>query len=159
MTTAFLITLASVAAIAATGMLPQYLPPILGQTEAAKELAKEIVAAKENLVMWSTMPLAGALLASAMAFVLNRKTEQIRLVMGRAIGAGVVGVVVPRVGTYFHPWLKEMALDPIVLFGVGFAFGLCGYVLAAVFVDKMFKKAPEFAERAVEDLAERGRGG
>ncbi|WP_050028927.1 hypothetical protein [Verrucomicrobium sp. BvORR034] len=158
-TTAFFITVAAAMAVYSTGPLAGYLSPTLGQSEMAKEIAREIVSAKENVMMWSTMPLAGALLASAMAFALNRRSEQLKLVFGRAIGAIVMGVVGPRIGTYAHPWIKELSLDPIVVCGAGFAFGLAGYALAAAVVDKFFKKAPAIAENAINDVAERARFG
>ncbi len=104
--------------------------------------------------MWSLMPMVGALLASTMAFMFNRVSENRREVAGRVIGALVVGIVLPRALTYVHPIIKTVSLDPILLVGLGFAFGLLGYAGGAALVAKYFKEAPSIVDRQMDRLAE-----
>lgn len=98
---------------------------------------------------WSRMPLVGAMIASGMAFALNRTSEKPKNVIGRAMGALMIGVGIPRLLTYVHPWLKEMFLDDVLLILGGFVCGLVGYAIAAPLVDKLFKVSPDAADRFV----------
>jgi hypothetical protein len=107
-----------------------------------------------SAAMWSVLPIAGALLASTMAFLFNRVSESRNAVAGRVIGAVVVGVVVPRALTYFHPIIQTISLDPILLLGIGFAFGMLGYAGGAAIVAKYFKEAPGVVNRNIDRLAE-----
>lgn len=103
-----------------------------------------------SALSWSRMPIVGAMMASGMAFALNRTSENPKHVIGRAIGALVFGVGLPRLATYAHPWLKEMLLDDILLILGGFVCGLPGYALAGALVDKVFARSPEAASKLVD---------
>lgn len=103
-------------------------------------------------VYWSLMPVLGAVLASGMAFLLNSVEEGPRAVAGRFIGALVTGVGIPRILTYMHPWLKEVALDPILLIVGGFFCGLMGYAAAKFTVEKFFKDAPRLVNSQMDRL-------
>ena len=81
-------------------------------------------------VYWSLMPMLGAIVASGMAFLLNRIDEGPKVIAGRFIMALVTGVGLPRILTYIHPWLKDLSLDPILLVLGGFFCGLMGYAAA-----------------------------
>lgn len=104
--------------------------------------------------MWSFMPIVGALGASLMAFLLNRVSERRGAVAGRVICSMVFGVGIPRALTLTHPWVKTMALDPILLMIAGFLCGLLGYAAAVHVVDRAFKLAPGVIDKGVEQLAE-----
>jgi hypothetical protein len=91
------------------------------------------------------------MIASGMAFALNRTAEKPKNVIGRAMGAMVAGVGIPRLLTYSHPWLKELLLDDVLLILGGFTCGLIGYAIAAPLVDKLFKKSPELANRMLDE--------
>lgn len=108
-----------------------------------------------NAAMWSLMPIVGALLASCMAFLLNRISENRRAVIGRVIGACVTGVGLPRIMTYIHPTLKTMSLDPVLLILCGFCCGLLGYAAAAHMVSRMFRVAPGFVDQGLKKAAEK----
>lgn len=105
-------------------------------------------------MMWSVMPIVGAFLASTMAFLLNRVSENRRAVTGRVIGALVLGVSVPRLLTYVHPWVKDLSMDPILLILSGFASGLLGYAAAAHIVDRFFKDGPSIVDKGMEKITD-----
>lgn len=104
---------------------------------------------------WALMPIIGALGASLMAFLLNRVSENRPAVVGRVIGAMVVGVGVPRAFTYIEPEVVKISLDPILLILAGFGCGLFGYAGAKALVDRVFKVAPGVMEQQVDQLATR----
>ena len=109
-------------------------------------------------VYWSLMPMLGAIVASGMAFLLNRIDEGPKVIAGRFIMALVTGIGLPRILTYIHPWLKDLSLDPILLVLGGFFCGLMGYAAAKYTVDKFFKDAPGLVDDQMEKLRAKASG-
>lgn len=108
-----------------------------------------------SALMWSLMPIVGAFMASGMAFLLNRVNEDRWAVAGRVIGALLAGVGVPRVATYMHPWIKNMASDPILLILAGFGCGMFGYMAGRAVVDWFGKRSPDIVNSEMDKLVDK----
>lgn len=104
-------------------------------------------------IQWAIFPLGGALTAATMSFLFKRGDWM--ETMGRFIGAMVVGVFSPRLITYMHPAIKEWSLDPILIFGAGFGFGLAGYALAKFAVSWAASRGVKLAEMEADAFAHR----
>lgn len=123
---------------------------------ATNQIAAKVTGQNEVIIedlKWATLPFVGAMLAGLMAFVF--RPDDWRKTFGRFIGAAVVGVAVPRIATYMHPWLKDFSLDPIILILGGFICGLVGYALAKWSVDWALQRAPTIAEVQAEQWVQR----
>ncbi len=104
--------------------------------------AEELAAA----VMWSTMPLVGALLASGISFLLGSSVEPRKKVFGRALSALGCGVAGPRLLVYKWPQLNEFLVDPIILIAIGGICGLVGYAASVAVINWFMIRAPRIAE-------------
>jgi hypothetical protein len=98
-------------------------------------------------VMWSVMPLVGAMLSSAMAFFLSATPVDRRQAFGRCLGALVFGVCIPRLILVLKPEAQEIIRDPIVLIAGGSVFGLVGYSLISKIVNYFLSKGPKVLEK------------
>jgi len=99
---------------------------------------------------WSLLPLMGALIASATAFLLNRDREVGRIVAGRTIFALVGGVSVPKFASLIHPSLADVITDPLILVLFGIMAALPCYFLAKPIIERLGKQAPSTADDLID---------
>lgn len=103
---------------------------------------------------WVLLTLAGAIVASSTAFLLNPTREPARIVVGRALVSGVAGVVGSRLVAHKVSWLKDLLSgDHIFMFGAGFSLGLIGFVLAYAFIRTGFNRAQKIADHQIQRWA------
>jgi len=103
-------------------------------------------------VLWSLLPLIGAILISNISFLLGSVDEPRKKVFGRALGAILFGVAGPRLTLYYKPELAELIDDPILLIASGAAFGLIGYAVIATVINWAMIKAPSKLENKLNNL-------
>jgi len=105
-----------------------------------------------SAVLWSVLPLIGAILISEMSFLLGSVDEPRKRVYGRALGAILFGVAGPRLTIYYRPDIAELIDDPIILIAAGAAFGLVGYAVIATLINWVMIKAPSKLENRLNNL-------
>lgn len=105
-----------------------------------------------SAVMWSLLPLIGAILISGMSFLLGSVDEPRKRVIGRALGAILFGVSGPRFALYYRPDLADMIDDPIMMVAAGAVFGLIGYAVCATIINWVMIKAPSKLENRLNNL-------
>lgn len=103
-------------------------------------------------VLWSVLPLIGAILISGMSFLLGSVNEPRKRVFGRALGAVLVGVAGPRFALYYKPALSDVIEDPILLIAAGALCGLIGYAVSAMVINWVMVKAPGRLESKLNEL-------
>lgn len=106
-------------------------------------------------LQWFLLPLLGALCSSVCAMLLNPLPEARKTVLARSIFGVVAGCGVPKVISMVHPALREMALDPVLAFLAGFAVSMVAYVVARPFVEKLYGRADDIAERLEGEVERR----
>lgn len=100
---------------------------------------------------WVLLTLAGAIVASSSAFLLNPAKEPPRIVVGRALFSGVVGVAGSRFVAHYVEWLKNMlSSDQIFIFLAGFGFGLLGFFIAYALVKTGFRRSQDIVDRGMD---------
>lgn len=105
---------------------------------------------------FAILTLAGAMMASATAFLVNTAKEPVRIVFGRAFFSAACGVVGTRVLHYKIEWVKSMITsDQILTFGFGFALGFAGFLLALPFIRTSASRADSVAKKLVDTLENR----
>lgn len=106
----------------------------------------------DSALMWSLMPISGALIASGLAYAFNPVTENRKIILGRLILALLAGVGFPRFTLYWHPEIREWNIfqDPIMVVMFGSCSGLIGYISAPSFMKKMFNIVPGMVDEAVD---------
>jgi len=105
-----------------------------------------------SAVLWSLLPLIGAILISGMSFLLGSVDEPRKRVFGRALGAILFGVAGPRFSLYYKPDLANMIDDPILMIAAGAGFGLVGYAVIATVINWVMIKAPGKLENKLNNL-------
>lgn len=105
-----------------------------------------------SAVLWSLLPLIGAILISWMSFLLGSVDEPRKRVFGRALGAILFGVAGPRFLLYYKPDLANMVDDPILMIAAGAGFGLVGYAVIATVINWVMIKAPSKLENKLNNL-------
>lgn len=105
-----------------------------------------------SAVLWSVLPLIGAILISGMSFLLGSVDEPRKRVYGRALGAILFGVAGPRFTLYYKPDIASLIDDPILLIASGAIFGLLGYAVIATLINWVMIKAPSKLESRLNKL-------
>lgn len=98
-------------------------------------------------VRWAILTLAGAIMVSAMAWMLNDLQESKRHVFGRAIGAMLGGVIGSRIYWHFSEWARDYLQDPLLMVGAGAFFGFIGYMLAKAIVKGTDRRANRIVDK------------
>jgi hypothetical protein len=106
--------------------------------------------AQEIDTRWSILTLAGAIMVSAMAWMLNENAESRKVVFGRAIGAILIGVCGSRLFWHFSDWAQSKLQDPLLMVLAGAAFGFVGYMLAAALVGWWKRRADSIVDRGMK---------
>lgn len=114
-------------------------------------LAATLAAAGVNALdtAYTSWTLAGALAGTACALLWHPNGETTRVVAGRAIFAFASGCIIPRISTYFFPWLAEFTKDPLILLGVGMVSALVGFTIGHGVVRLLQKREEKVAREAV----------
>ena len=106
--------------------------------------------------MFAILTLAGALVASSTAFLVNPTRETVSVKIGRTLFSGAFGVVGSRMIWHLsakYEWLSGirdmLASDQIVLFGAGLVIGLIGLWISV----SVFKTGERHAKNMVERYA------
>ena len=148
MTSAAVITLigASITALIAT--TNEAISRVAESAIVPQQVVQEI-----NDMQWAAWPFVGAMLAVATTMIL-RKSDN-RENAGRALGAAVLGVAGPRIVTYFHPAIKELSGDFILLVFFGYLWGMVGFAIVKAVVDWGNRKLPSMAVDAIDDATRR----
>jgi hypothetical protein len=105
-----------------------------------------------SAVLWSLLPLIGAILISGMSFLLGSVDEPRKRVFGRALGAILFGVAGPRFTLHYKPDIAVIIDDPILMIAAGAAFGLVGYAVIATVINWVMIKAPSKLENRLNNL-------
>lgn len=93
------------------------------------------------------LTLAGSIVASSVAFLLNPTREPPRIVMGRAIFSCVAGVVGTRFAAHKIQWVSEaLGGDLTLIFGAGFGLGMIGFLLAYAFIRSASTRSQKFVD-------------
>jgi len=101
--------------------------------------------------MFAILTLAGAIVASSTAFLLNPTKETAKVKIGRAFIAGVSGVVGTRLlGAFWDDFRLFVEKDQILMFGAGFAFGIVGFSVAVVLVKSVEQRAQSLVDRTLD---------
>lgn len=116
-------------------------------TGAAVAIAHPTTEQYTSTILWSIMPIAGALVSSGMAYALSSKDEPRRRIVGRSLGALLSGICGPRILIWWKPDLAELVQDPILLLACGSTFGLLGYALSSMMIHLAMTKAPSKLEQ------------
>lgn len=106
--------------------------------------------APELDVRWAILTMAGSMMVSAMAWMLNEREESRKKVFGRAIGAMLVGVCGSRAFWHYSDWAKNSLQDPLLMLGAGAVFGFVGYMLAAALVKASSKRADSIVGQGMD---------
>lgn len=105
-----------------------------------------------DLYKWTFTPLIGSLFGGLIAYAFNPRNESRRIIGGRAGVCIATGVIFTRVAVYFHPWIKELFNDPIILMGAGLGHGSLGFILSFWFVRGAYARAPRVAEEQLDEI-------
>lgn len=124
----------------------------IASSSAAAVASHPTTEALTSAVLWSVLPLIGAILISGMSFLLGSVDEPRKRVYGRALGAILFGVAGPRLTIYYKPNIAELIDDPIILIAAGAAFGLVGYAIIATLINWVMIKAPSKLENRLNNL-------
>lgn len=129
-----------------------FLSAAIASSGAAAVASHPTTEALTSAVLWSVLPLIGAILISEMSFLLGSVDEPRKRVYGRALGAILFGVAGPRLTIYYKPDIAELIDDPILLIAAGAAFGLVGYAVIATLINWVMIKAPSKLENRLNNL-------
>lgn len=108
------------------------------------------VPATYDVTMWVVYTVAGAFLASAMALMLKTTHDRPVTVIGRSIGGLLFGVLGSRVTALICPDIVQWSHDPILLGGLGVAYGLLGYTVSYPLVNFLDKRSPDLVKALVD---------
>lgn len=128
------------------------LAAVIATSGAAAAIAHPSGELLTSAVLWSLLPLIGAILISWMSFLLGSVDEPRKRVFGRALGAILFGVAGPRFSLYYKPDLANMIDDPILMIAAGAGFGLVGYAVIATLINWVMIKAPSKLENRLNNL-------
>ncbi len=103
-----------------------------------------------ELMEWSLLPMLGATIAAGIGFCLNPQIEVRKIVMGRCLGALILGVVGPRFVATMQPWVLELLSDPFLKVGAGAIGGYLGYIIVCALTKKAFDRATPIAEQLIK---------
>lgn len=96
--------------------------------------------------LWIVYTVAGAALASGLAFFLRTQRDSARVLIGRSLGSLCVGTLGSRVSALFHPPILTWTEDPIILVAFGLVFGLVGYLISLPLVNLLDSASPNMAK-------------
>lgn len=120
------------------------------QQMAAFLILSQVAPESSEIMQWTLLPMIGATLAATGAFCFNTQLEVRKIVVGRCLFALVVGILGPRLMSMFHPWLKSLLVDPLILVGAGFIHGFAAYLMSWPFVRKAYERAPVIADKQMQ---------
>ncbi len=116
-------------------------------TDAATAAATEAAFHHAAAGTWAVYTLGGAALAAGATYCLKAEMDKGRILVGRSLGAFIVGVFGSRLASYHHPKIMEWSADPILLVMIGIAFGLFGYAVAHPVINLIDKLSPMLVRR------------
>lgn len=97
------------------------------------------------------LTLAGSVVASSIAFLLNADQEKVTVVIGRAFFSAVCGVVGTRVAAHNLEWAAKMiGADQVLVFGFGFVLGLVGFIIAVALVRSSHRRASSVVNKQLD---------
>jgi len=100
-----------------------------------------------NAATWAVYTLGGSALAAGATYCLKTQMDKGRLLVGRSMGAFMMGIFGSRLAALYYPQITELANDPILLVLLGIAFGAVGYAVAYPVINLLDRISPSLARK------------
>lgn len=122
-------------------------------TSAATMMVSERASAEQAAeLQLFLLPLIGAMVMTAGAWLLNPQEEARRQTLGRCVVALFTGTMGPQAVVLFRPSLADLAVKPVFLFLVGGLLSMLAYVLAKPFFAQLYQRADKVAEKGADRI-------